>query len=98
LTNCTYRNSANKIIQNIQEASTFGDIDQSIHRVNTGLDGRKENHQSTILEIEGKIHDKIVSILIDLGASLSYVTPTLIDSNKVKKVKHTKSWLVQLTT
>jgi len=98
LRNCPYRNTANKIIQNIQEASIFGDIDKSIHRINIGLDGRKENHQSTIVEIEGKIHDKKLSILFDLAASLSYVSPTLIDSNKVKKVKHTKSWLVQLTT
>jgi hypothetical protein len=58
----------------------------------------KQDHQSTIVEIEGKIHDKKLSILIDPGASLSYVTPSLVDSSKLKKVKHTKSWLVQLAT
>jgi hypothetical protein len=29
---------------------------------------------------------------------LSYVTPGLVDSNKIKKVKYANSWLVQLAT
>jgi predicted aspartyl protease len=29
---------------------------------------------------------------------LSYGVPGVVDSNKLKKVKHTKSWLVHLTT
>jgi hypothetical protein len=77
--NCPYINDINKTIQNIQEASIIGDIGKSIHRINTTLYGRKEHHQSTILEIAGKIHDIKVSILIDLGDSLSYVTPCLVD-------------------
>jgi hypothetical protein len=58
----------------------------------------KQDHQSTIVEIEGKIHDRKVSILIDPGESLSYITPSLVDSCKLEKVKHSKSWLVQLAT
>ena len=50
------------------------------------------------MEVEGKIHFNNVSILIDLGSSLSYITTTLMELNKLKKVKHAKSWLVQLTT
>jgi hypothetical protein len=50
------------------------------------LDVSQEDHQSTILEIEGKIPISKVSILIDPGASLSYVTQTLVESNKLKKV------------
>jgi hypothetical protein len=48
------------------------------------------------VEIEGKIHDIKVYILIDPRASLSYVTPSLVDSSKLKKVKLINSWLVQL--
>jgi hypothetical protein len=29
---------------------------------------------------------------------LSYITPDVVESNKLKKLKHTKSWLVQLAT
>jgi hypothetical protein len=83
-------------VHNIQEASTVGDIGRSMHKINAALDGRQTDHQSTIVEVEGKIHFNNVSILIDPGASLSYITPSLVESNKLKKVKHAKSWLVQL--
>jgi len=83
--NFPYKNTSNKTIQNIQEASTIGDIGKSSHRINVALDGRQADHQSTVVEIEGKIHDRKVCILIDPGAILSYVTPNLIDSNKVKR-------------
>jgi hypothetical protein len=67
-------------------------------RINATLDGKEADFQSSIVEIEGKIHNNIVSILIDSGASLIYVTLPLLDSNKLTKVKHAKYWLVQLET
>jgi hypothetical protein len=48
------------------------------------------------MKVEGKIHDNHFSILIDPWASLSYVTLGLVYLNKLKKVNHAKSWLVQL--
>jgi hypothetical protein len=44
------------------------------------------------------INKKSLSILIDPGASLSYVSPTIIEDCKMNKVKHTKSWLIHLAT
>jgi hypothetical protein len=52
-------------VHNLQEASTIGDIGRNIHKINAALDGRQADHQSTIVEIEGKIHNIKVSILID---------------------------------
>jgi len=69
-------NVPNKTIHNIQEDSIVGDIGNLIHRINASLEGRKEYHQSSIVEIEGKIHNNKVFILIDPGASLSYINPT----------------------
>jgi hypothetical protein len=51
-----------------------------------------------VVEIEGKINDTRIYVLIDRGAMLSYITPNVIDSNKLNKLKHAKSWLVQLAT
>jgi hypothetical protein len=34
------------------------------------------------VEVEGKIKNNCVSILIDPGASLSYVSPGVVDSKK----------------
>jgi hypothetical protein len=58
----------------------------------------QDDHQSCVVEIEGKINNTQISILIDPGAMLSYITPDVVESNKLKKLKHAKSWLVQLTT
>jgi hypothetical protein len=51
-----------------------------------------------VVEVEGKIHDTRISVLIDPGATLSYITPKIVESNKLKRLKHAKSWLVQLAT
>jgi len=49
-----------------------------------------------MVEIEGMIKQKSISILIDPGAILSYILPTVVESCKLKKVKHEKPWIVQL--
>jgi hypothetical protein len=69
-----------------------------MHKINATLDDRQADHQSTIVEVEGKIHTHNVSILIDPGASLSYITHPLVELNKIKKVNHAKLWLVLLAT
>jgi predicted aspartyl protease len=86
------------IFHNFQEASIVGDMGSSLHQINAAIDGRQDDHQSSVVEIEGKINDTRISILIDLGATLSYITPDVVESNKLKKLKHAKSWLIQLAT
>ena len=49
-----------------------------------------------MVEIEGMIKDKPISILIDPGASLSYVSPRIEELCKLQQDKFEKSWLVQL--
>ena len=39
-----------------------------------------------------------MSNLIDLGDSLSYISPSLVEKIKLSVDKFTKSWLVQLAT
>jgi len=73
-------------------------VGKSLHRINVAIDGRQADHQSSLVEIEGKINNTRISILIDPGATLSYITPDVVESNKLKKLKHAKSWLVQLAT
>jgi hypothetical protein len=46
--------------------------------------------------MEGMISNHLVSILIDPGTNLSYVSPHIVDQCKLQLVKHVKSWLVQL--
>jgi hypothetical protein len=48
--------------------------------------------------MEGTIANHLVSILIDPGSNLSYVSPQTVDKYKLQQVKHVKSWMVQLAT
>jgi hypothetical protein len=97
--NCPGLIAANRTaIHNLQEASIVGDMGRSMHRINATIDGRQVDHQSSVVEIEGKINDTRISILMDLGATLSYITPDVVELTKLKKLKHVKSWLVQLAT
>ena len=51
-----------------------------------------------MVEVQGMIQNQSVSILIDPGASLSYVSPSIVEKCKLSLKKFEKSWLVQLTT
>ena len=44
------------------------------------------------------IQNQFVSILIDPGASLSYVSPSIVEKCNLSLKKFEKSWLVQLAT
>jgi hypothetical protein len=44
-----------------------------------------------MVEIEGKIMQTPISILIDLGSSLSYISPANVEKCKLLKEKHKKS-------
>ena len=52
-----------------------------------------------MVEIEGTLLKQFpISILIDPGASLSYVSPGIVEKCRLHKSKFLKSWLVQLAT
>ena len=51
-----------------------------------------------MVEIEGKISNASISSLIDPGAFQRYGSPKILDTCKLNKEKHEKSWLVQLAT
>ena len=51
-----------------------------------------------MVEIEGKIVQTSISVLIDLGSRSSYISPSVIEKWKLNKEKHKRSWLIQLAT
>ena len=67
-------------------------------RIYATLDGQQVDHQATMVEIEGKILNTSISILIDPDACWSYVSPKIVYICKLEKLKHDKHWLVQLAT
>ena len=51
-----------------------------------------------MVEVAGNIVEQSISILIDPGPTHSFITPRVVEICAFKKVKHRKSWLVQLAT
>ena len=51
-----------------------------------------------MVEVQGMIQNRYVLILIDSGASLSYVSPSIVEKCNLFLKKIEKSWLVQLAT
>jgi len=60
------------------------------------VDNREADHQASIIEMDGKIYDQVVYILIDPGYNYSYINPDLVDKYGLRLEVHAKSCLVQL--
>ena len=69
-------------------------------RIYAALDNKQVEFQSHMIEVEGMINNRgminnqPLVILIDSGASHSYVDPRVVDSLHLMRSKHEKSWLV----
>ena len=51
-----------------------------------------------MVEVQGMIKNQSISILIDPGASLSYVSPRIAEKCNLSLKSFEKYWLVQLAT
>eukprot|EP00253_Pinus_taeda_P010551 PITA_10551 len=85
-------------LSQIHEASTVGEVGRSIPRINAALDDREAEYQPTMVEFEGKISYLTITVLIDPGATFSYVSPKIIERCKLQPIRFKKPWLVQLAT
>eukprot|EP00253_Pinus_taeda_P004903 PITA_04903 len=90
--NCPQRKGSEQISQ-IQEASTVGDVGRSIPRIDAALEDRQAEYQRTMVELEGKILDFFVTILIDPGATLSYISLKVVEHCKLQAIKFKNPWL-----
>jgi len=73
-------------------------VARNVTQINAKLEDHQVDYQPLMVELEGKISDHPVSILIDPGASLSYVIPIIVYICDLKSLKFKKPWLVQLAT
>ena len=62
------------------------------------MDNRQAEHQEFIIEMEDKLCDQVISILIDPRYNYSYASPDLVDKCGLSNEFHVESWLVQLDT
>ena len=73
-----------------------GDLARTMPRINAALENKKADYQTSMVEVEGKLNQIPISILIDPGASLSYISPDLVEKCKLSVENFAKPWLVQL--
>jgi hypothetical protein len=58
------------------------------------LENKQEEYQSPMIEVEGKIDNQPISILIDYGASHGYIKSNIVEIFQLQRSKHKKYWLV----
>ena len=92
--NCPLENENAKPAYNMQKAETVREVTRAVRRIYAALEDHQEDHQSTVVEVVGKIVKQSVSIFINPGSTHSYIAPRVVEICAFKKVKHRKSWLV----
>jgi hypothetical protein len=79
-----------RIFNNIHEVETMEYMGGSMPRIYASLDNKQEKYQSPMIEVEGKINNQLITILIDSGASHSYINSNIVEGFhlKVSSVSH----------
>jgi hypothetical protein len=89
-----HRKNNNIRVYNIQEATTINVVAKSIPQIYVAVENWQEDHQTSVVEIEGKLANHSISILIEPGYNLSYISPQVVEACVLQKEKHKNSWLV----
>jgi hypothetical protein len=66
--------------------ATVGDMGKA-HRIHAVVNNRQAEHQSTVLEMTGTIADQTLSVLINPGATESFISGAALKRIKVKAVE-----------
>ena len=69
--NFPLENESARLAYTIQEAEIVGQVARIVPWIYAALKDRQGDHQSTVVEVAGKIVERSISILIDLGSTHS---------------------------
>ena len=58
---------------------TIGELARTMPKINAALENLQAEYQTSMVEVEGMINKTSVTILIDPGASLSYIAPQILE-------------------
>jgi hypothetical protein len=95
---CPHRKDKARTIHSVQHDEIVEDMGSRMSRIYVALDNKQAEFQSHMIEVEGTINNQPLVILIDSGASHSYIDPRVVESLHLTRSKHEKSWLVKLAT
>jgi hypothetical protein len=70
---CPHRGEKVRIFHNIQQDDIVEDMGINVPRIYVSLDNKQDEFQSHMIEVEGKINNQTIDILINSGAIHSYI-------------------------
>jgi hypothetical protein len=77
--------------------TTVGDMGKA-HQIHVVLNNRQAKHRSTVLETTCTIADQTLSILIDPGATESFISGAALKRIKVKAVEQDEFSFVEMAS
>ena len=77
---CPHKNGKARVVHNVQQVETVEDMGSRMPRIYAALDNKQAEFQSHMIEVEGMINNQPFTILIDSGASHSYIDPRMVES------------------
>jgi hypothetical protein len=95
---CPHKSGKVRFFHNVKQVETMEDMGRRVPRIYEALDNKQVMFQSHMIEVEGMINNHPFTILIDSGASHSYIDPKVVERFIFPRRKNGKSWLVQLAT
>jgi hypothetical protein len=95
---CPHRGGKMRTVHNVKQDEIVEDMGRNVPRIYASLDNKQAEYQSHMIEVEGMINNQTISILIDSGASHSYIDPNMMESFHFPRRNHGKYWLVKLAT
>jgi hypothetical protein len=70
----------NKRVYNVQEVTTVNVVATIVMRIYAAVENRQADHQAFVVELEGIIIERPISVLIEPGYNLSYISPRLVEA------------------
>jgi hypothetical protein len=77
---CPHKNGKVRVVHNVQQVETMENMGSRMPRIYTALEKKQAEYQLHMIEVEGMINNQPFTILIDSGASHSYIDPRVVES------------------
>jgi hypothetical protein len=75
--------------------TTMGDTGK-VHQIHAAVNNHQAENQSTVLEMKGTVADQTLSILIDPGATESFISGAVLKRIKVKVVEQDEFSFIEM--
>jgi hypothetical protein len=92
------RGEKTSIVYSVQQDMIVEDMGINVPRIYAVVDNKQVEFQLHMIEVEDKINDQPIVILIESRASHSYLYPNMVERFQLPISKFGKPWLVQLAT